>query len=275
MSNKQQWLVRVLIGGVLGAAAHVLLGYLMGSFSLFGPGHFTGFVFPDCRFSSWNYHLEWLGVLLSFALWALFGAEIAVATLPFADSGRQLVVRSLLHLLVTSATVGVWAGLNVVSHPTDYLTFLIPLFLVYFLIWLGRWVGWYAEVAAIRKKLGLDPGPSALRWRETLPYLPFLVLLCDLLPLLGRLCDPADVPVFSGLLLPYFLLPVAGLCAGISLGKRQGFCPLYPVLAFFLYLPIVFLLLNASAMFHCFIVAGAALVGNGLGTLLRRRRGKR
>lgn len=275
MSNKPQWLVRILIGGVLGAAAHVLLGYLMGAFSLFGPGHFTGFVFPDCRFSSWNYHLEWLGVLLSFALWALFGAEIAVATLPFADSGRELVVRSLLHLLVTSATVGVWAGLNVVSHPTDYLTFLIPLLLVYFLIWLGRYVGWYTELRQLRAGLGLDPGPSALRWRETLPYLPFLLLLCVGLPALLRVFDPVDVPVLTGLLLPYLLLPVGGLCSGVSLGRRQGFCPLYPVLAFLLYLPMVFLLFNSSAMFHCFIAAGSALVGNGLGALLHRRRGER
>lgn len=31
---------------------------------------------------------------------------------------------------------------------------------VYLLIWLVRWVVWYAELAAIRRGLGLEPGPS-------------------------------------------------------------------------------------------------------------------
>ena len=80
----------------------------------------------------------------------------------------------------------------------------------------------------------------------------------------------ADVPVLSGLLLPYILLPVAGFSSGLSLGKRQGVCPLYPVGCFLCYLPMVFLLFNYTAMFHCFMVAVPALAGNVLGWLYRR-----
>lgn len=147
---KKQWLPRALIGGCIGVAAHVLLGCLLGSFSLFGPAQFSGFVFPYCNFPR---EIEPLGVLLSFALFALLGAEVGIATLPFADSGRELVARSLAHFAVMSATVGLWAAVNFGVHELPF--FLIPLTLVYALVWLVRWVGWYRELLAIRQKLGL------------------------------------------------------------------------------------------------------------------------
>lgn len=221
--TKRQWFVRALIGALAGAAAHVLLGYVMGSFSIMGPAHFRGFVFPYCGFP---YEIEWAGVLLSFAFFALFGAETGVATLPFADSGRELVVRSLIHYAATAATVSAWAVLNFGWRGT-LPAFLVPLTLVYILVWLGRWVGWYAEVAAIREKLGLAPGPSPLHWKESLPYVGFAFLLCLILPTVLRLLDD-PTPVLSALY-GLLLLPAGGFMSGLSLGRRHGFCPLYPV----------------------------------------------
>lgn len=145
---KKQWLPRALAGGLAGVAAHVLLG----CFSLIGPASFSGFRFPDCRFP---YELEPLGEALSFGLFALFGAEVGIATLPFADSGRELVIHSLLHYAVTTVTVSVWVVLNFGWRGT-LPGFLIPLTLVYALVWLVRWAGWYRELLAIRKKLGLN-----------------------------------------------------------------------------------------------------------------------
>ena len=219
---KRQWLPRAFIGGCVGVALHVLLGYLLGCFSLFGPSYFRGFQFPTCNFP---YEIEWVGVLISFALWTLFGAEVGVATLPFADSGRELVVRSLIHFVVTAATVGLWAVMNFGVRELDY--FLVPLALVYVLVWLGRWVGWYAEVAAIREKLGLAPGPSLFHWRESLPYVGFAFLLCLVLPAILRTLDAVDVPVLS-IMYAWLLLPIGGFMSGLSLGRRHGFCPLYP-----------------------------------------------
>jgi len=80
------------------------------------------------------------------------------------------------------------------------------------------------------------------------------------------------VPVLCGILLPYLLLPVGGFFSGLSLGKRQGFCPLYPLACGVLYLPAVFLLMNSSALFHCFMAAVPALVGNLVGAAVRRQR---
>lgn len=273
IDDKKQALIRALIGAAAGVALHVLLGYLMGCFSLFGPASFSGFRFPYCNFP---YEIEPLGVLLSFALFALFGAEVGVATLPFADSGKELVVRSLIHYAVTAATVSVWVVLNF-HKPTfsDLSYFLIPLTLIYALVWLGRWVGWYAEVAAIREKLGLAPGPSLFHWKETLPYLGFALLLCDVLPLVLRAFDAPDVPVLVGLLLPYLLLPVGGFMSGLSLGRRHGFCPLYPAACGLFYVPIVFLLMNSSALFHCAIVLCAALAGNLAGAARRKMKQKK
>ena len=220
---KKQWLPRALIGGCIGVAAHVLLGCLLGSFSLFGPAQFSGFVFPYCNFPR---EIEPLGVLLSFALFALLGAEVGIATLPFADSGRELVVRSLLHYTVTAATACLWAGLNICSTPADYLAVLVPLTLTYLIVWLGRWVGWYTEVAAIREKLGLAPGPSPFHWKESLPYVGFAFLLCLVLPTVLRLLDD-PTPLLS-VFYAFVLLPVGGFMSGLSLGRRHGFCPLYP-----------------------------------------------
>ena len=272
MTNaKRQWLVRTLAGAGAGVAAHLLVGYLLGSFSLTGPAHFSGFVFPYCNFPR---EIEPLGVLLSFALFALFGAGVGAATLPFADSGRELVARSLLHYVFTAATVSVWVVLNFGWHGT-LPTFLIPLTLVYALVWLGRWVGWFTEAAAIREKLGLAPGPSLFHWRETLPYLGFAFLFCGLLPFVLRAFDAPDVPVLVGLLLPYLLLPVGGFMSGLSLGRRHGFCPLYPLACGLFYLPAVFLLMNSSALFHCAIALCAALAGNLAGAARRRMKRKK
>lgn len=281
--TKKDLMVRILLGAVLGAVLAPLPVLWLGSALVADPGAaapsgwagLSGLRIPVTPAMAQAYG-AFPALLLQSLLGALLGALVLASTLPFADSGRALVLSSLAHFCATAAAFALLLGVCRWVDGPEYILIWVGLLLVfYLLIWLGRYVGWYMEVRQLRVGLGLDPGPSALRWRETLPYLPFLVLLCGLLPVLARLCDPADVPVFSGLLLPYLLLPLAGLCSGVSLGKHQGFCPLYPVLAFLLYLPMVFLLFNSSAMFHCFLVSGAALVGNGLGTLLRGRRRSR
>lgn len=258
IDDKGKALARMLAGAAAGALACLLLGFLTQPGAIFGAA-----LTWDVRDFTFCYNSgvpEALGTALGFLLWSLFGAEVGIATLPFADSGRALVVRSLIHFAATSATVAAWACLN--FGWRELLFFLVPLALVYALVWLGRWVGWYAEVAAIREKLGLAPGPSPLHWKETLPYLGFALLLCDVLPAVLRLFDAPDVPVLTGLLLPFLLLPVGGFMSGLSLGRRHGFCPLYPAACGLFYLPMVYLLMNGSTLFHCVIVLGAALAGN-------------
>lgn len=236
-------IARVLIGGALGLIfSIVLVSYIVGSR---GPSAAV--------------------CLLCVGL----GASAGAATLPFADDGKSLLLRSAAHFAVTSVLFILLAA-QLGARGVQLLAWETILTLLYFVIWLGRWIGWYVEVMQLRTLLGLAAGPSPLKWRETLPYVPFVLLLCDGLPLLLRVFDAPDVPVLSGLILPYLLLPVAGFSSGLSLGKRQGVCPLYPVACFVCYLPMVFLLFNYTALFHCFMVAVPALAGNVLGWMYRR-----
>lgn len=270
MSTKKQWLIRSLTGGLLGMAVLLLIGYLAGSFSIYGDNSFRGLMLVDgamvLRLGGW----EELAVTVQFALFFLLGAVVGVSTLPFADGGRALALRSLAHFAVTAALAALLVGLNFGLKALPVCLALLAL--VYLLIWLGRWVGWYAEVAAIREKLGLAPGPSLFKWRETLPYFFFALLLCDVLPFVLRALDARDVPVLTGLLLPYLLLPIGGFCSGVSLGRHQGFCPLYPPFCALCYLPIVFLLFNSSALFHCGVVFCAALAGDLAGAAAARHK---
>lgn len=243
---KWGWIVRILVGGVLGLVfSIVLVSYIVGAR---GPSPAT--------------------CLLCTAL----GMSAGAATMPFADDGKSLLFCSGAHFAVTSV-VFVLLAAQLGAEGVELLAWEAILALLYAVIWLGRWIGWYVEVMQLRTLLGLAPGPSPLKWRETLPYLPFVLFLCCGLPLLLRWADhavSADVPVLSGLIFPYLLLPAAGFSSGLSLGKRQGVCPLYPVACFVCYLPMVFLLFNFTAMFHCFMVAVPALAGNVLGWLYRR-----
>lgn len=270
--NKKQVLHRALAGALLGLAAHALMGRLAGDFPIAGPDQFTGYGFLDCGFPD---ELEGWGVALSFALFALLGAEVGVATLPFAGEGRILVLRTLAHFALMAGTMALWAGLTFDPAGAALLVFLLAV--VYVLVWLGRWVGWYVELSAIRAKLGLSPGPSPMKWRETLPYLPFAALLCLLLPLALRLSDGGYVPVLSGLLYPYILLPAGAFCSALSLGWRRGFCPLYPaacVLCILLFIPLARLFSNMYDWPMLTIALACSLAGDLAGAALRRvRRG--
>ena len=268
--DKRRAARRALTGALGGLAAHGLMGRLAGDFPIAGPARFTGYGFLDCGFPD---ALEGWGIALSFALFALLGAEIGAATLPFAGEGRVLVLRTMAHFALTAGTVALWAGLT--FDPAGAALLLLLLAVVYVLVWLGRWVGWYVELSAIREKLGLDPGPSPLKWRATLPYVPFAALLCLLLPLALRLFDGGYVPVLSGLLYPYLLLPIGGFCSALSLGRRRGFCPLYPaacVLCILLFIPLARLFSNMYDWPMVTIALVCSLAGNLVGTALRQVR---
>ena len=169
------------------------------------------------------------------------GATLGAAALPFADNGPALLRCSLIHLGATALEVSLLLWVSVgLRDGRAWALWMGILVLVYALIWLGRWV---------------------LLWCDVLP------------PVLGWIDHTvvADVPVLSGLVLPYFILPVVSFCAGLSLGKRQGLCLLYPAACFLCYLPMVFWIYNYTALFHCAMTALPALGGNVLGWLCRRR----
>ena len=275
MNETKKLITRALMGGV------VAMGLLLLFWVWF---HLTGFS-PQGRVPVGDFNLVagatvamfgsyWLAATVEFACMFALGAAIGAATMPFADDTRSLLQESFVHFVVTGGLVLLNGWVQCLFPSGGWAFFLVPYILLYLLIWFGRWVGWYVEVAQIKAKLGLAPAHSPLKWRETLPYLPFLLVLCVVLPMVLMWVDRMVLfaPVLSGLLMPYILFPVVGLCSGISLGKRQGFCILYPMAAYLLYLPMVFWLFNYTALFHADVLFTAALVGNIIGAVHRKRK---
>ena len=83
IDDKKQAAVRMLIGGALGIAGCLLLGFLTQPGWLLGGALTWDFTF------CYNARVpEALGAALGFLLWFLFGAEVGAATLPFAAPRR-------------------------------------------------------------------------------------------------------------------------------------------------------------------------------------------
>ena len=160
MTDRQkQWLVRILIGGLIGVAVLVTVGGLYNdlvSGGLLAMGTHTPFRLV-------SYDLERragpAALAVQLGLYFLMGAVVGVSTLPFAGDGATLIRRSLALFAATS-----WARTLLVclcgwnwGKVVPLVVYLALLAAVYLLIWLVRWAGWYAELAAIREKLGLSP----------------------------------------------------------------------------------------------------------------------
>lgn len=276
MNENKKLILRALMGGV--AAMGLLLAFWVWF-------HLTGFS-PQGRVPVGDFNVvsratvalfggsHCLAVVMEFACMFALGAAIGVATMPFADDTRSLLKESFVHFIITGGLVLLNGWVQCLFPWVGLAFFLVPYTLLYLLIWSGRWIGWYVEVDRIKIKLGLTPAHSPLKWRETLPYLPFLLALCVVLPMVLMWVDRTflSAPLLSGLLMPYLLFPVVGLCSGISLGKRQGLCILYPVAACALNIPVVFWLFNYTALFHSTVLFTATLIGNIIGTVHRKRK---
>ncbi len=273
MDTKRDYLVRILIGGLAGVLVLVLIGALIGSFSLFGGSSIPAlndlFFWTDGNMEQ-LLGAEWIADLVQALLFFTMGALAGLATLPFAETSRELAVRSLLHFAATEAVFCLGFQLNFPRE--DPLPWMAALALLYVTVWLGRWVGWCAELDAIREKLGLAPAPSFLKWRETLPHLGFALVLCLVLPLVLRLADAPDVPLLTQVLYPWVLLPVGGFVSGMSLGKRKGFCPLYPAACGVLSLISISILYHNLFIIPIVIAVTAPLLGVSAGTAVGRAR---
>ena len=274
MNDKKAWIVRIVAGGLIGMAVMAFLGLLFNSFA---------------DFTLTSSEMDWvssdliklagskpLAALIQFGLYFALGAGVGVATLPFADEGKELLIHSVIHFGYMAAVFSalIWlCGWN----RGEWLTWLLELALLallYVLIWFGRWLAWWSELDAIREKLGLTLPPTPLKWRETLPHVGFAFLLCAVVPALlyipiSRVTVAPRVYVFI-LLTP--LCAVASCPPGISLGKRHGFCPLYPAACALFFVLALFGLYyydaapgdNLTFWYSVFsaVVFAAALVGN-------------
>lgn len=273
--SKRIWLPRVLAGAVTGILAYLLLSFLTQPGSLFGVPLSWDFTF------CFNSRVpEMLGLTLGLLLWAIFGAEAGMATIPFASTGRELAARSALHFALTAVTATAWYILNFGWVDVPLCLFLLAV--GYALIWLTRWVGWFFELTNIREKLGLTSTSSFLKWQETLPYLLLLGAVYGLsMPILGIFDGP--IPFFTGVLLPYIVYPILAGAVGFRSGKHCGFTVLVPVVVYLLSLLNDFWLwlakiLDIANMAYGYVTLGLvyaaiALAFHVLGTFVRARHG--
>ena len=200
--TKKTWIVRIAAGGLIGMAVLLLIGAFVGSLDLYGSSlRFHGFQFVDGAMER-LFGSEALATAVQITLFFVFGALVGIATVPFAEDGRELLVRSALHFLAMEAVVCVGVLLNFAGTESP-LPWTVALALLYVLVWLGRWAAWWSELDAIRAKLGLVPAPSPLKWRESLPSLGFALLLCLIVPLALHFFDAPDVPVLTAMLWPW------------------------------------------------------------------------
>lgn len=100
------------------------------------------------------------------------------------------------------------------------------------------------------------------------------MLFLTLRPLLWPF-EAADVPVLTGLLLPFLGYPAAALAVGLGAGRALGVCPLVPVTAFAAFLPNLLYHDVPYRLTQCCIYAALALGANLVGALWHRWREKK
>jgi len=153
IDDKKQALIRGTMGAVIGVALCLLGVWVLDAMPILS----NRWNF-DNPLRVWRPFLSPWG-MADLLLWGAFGAETALSTLPFAETGRAVVLRSAAHFIVMALTLWGWVMLNFPYEPLPglALTFLVPFTLIYVFIWLIRWLRWYFELRGIREKLGLSP----------------------------------------------------------------------------------------------------------------------
>lgn len=218
----------------------------------------------------------WQGLLaVELALGFGFGVTVGLAVPPMEGSGRAVAVRMALHLLVSSL---LFAGLCWVCGLLQgswqaWITLLGIYWFAYAVVWLLRYLHWRAELGQIREQLGLArPEQRKKSWglgSIRIHLIMAAVVELAVPPVLRLLEQSGDIPVLTGLLYPYVLLPFFCLVTGWSIGRRWGVVLLYPVACGLLTVPHVFLLYNESALFQAGVAAVFALGGDLAGAVYR------
>lgn len=222
----------------------------------------------------------WQALLaLELALAFAFGASVGLAVPPMEGTGPAVAVRTAAHLLVSSILyLGLCAVCGLWPAVWQGRAVLLGLYWsAYAVVWFLRYLSWRSELDRIREGLGLAAKPAAgglFQLRSLRAHLLLAAAVELALPFLLRLADAPDVPVLTGILYPFLLLPFFCLVTGWSAGRRFGPALLYPLACALLALPPVLLLYNSSALFQVWTAGLSALLGNLLGALLKRRKGR-
>lgn len=274
MTERREIIRELLRRGAMGfpwGVAAVYLVFLLGGLFAFPAPEGGVLVVTAAMAERWGNPVT--AALVQFCWSGILGAAAATAEVPFRLE-RRTALWSGVHFLLTAAVFSL-TGWRCSWFPyrQTWLCLLGLLLLCYLLMWAVRYVGWRQDIRAIRKGVGLPEEPEQPIWQRALPYGLLAAAVELLLPWLLRLADARDVPVLTGLFYPYLILPLFCFFSGMSLAKRFRRLWLgYSVLCGVLTLPCVFLLYNSSALFQVWAAATAALAGNLLGALRRKKK---
>jgi hypothetical protein len=96
-----------------------------------------------------------------------------------------------------------------------------------------------------------------------LPYLAVIAACFLLVPLLAG-------DTGTAILLLLIALPLVCLGAGAVYGYRNGFDAIFALIVAVLFVPIVFLFMNSTALPYVFVYGAAALAGDALGRFIKK-----
>lgn len=206
----------------------------------------------------------------------LWGAAVCAGALLWKRERGTFFTHSLWNYLLDCAAFVLWGWCCMGFLPSPLVVAVLwGMFTALYAVgWVVRWLTCRDDVRAIRRKLGLDsPIPSLLNWRECLPYLLLTAALFLFSRPLAGLVDPADVPLFTHLVLPLLAWPFTAAIVGFGAALRYGFCPLLPLVTILSFLPN---LLNSYVYEwqHGVVYALLSLLGQLAGLLWRRIRRK-
>ena len=218
-------------------------------------------------------------LIISYILCFVIGALAGIATLPFADTGKELVVRSVIHYALTALAFSAICLVNGWNRGRwDTLLFFIGMLAVFYLtIWLARWIAWLGEISDIREKLGIKPKRSPLGIVEALPYAVLVLLTSFIVSYAGYALDRTG---WVGSIITAIIIPAGVFWNGVVLGKHNGFTPAFIVIAEIavivgLGITIFALRLNLGFGWGAAIPAALALIGNLAGAAIRKSKEKR
>lgn len=208
-------------------------------------------------------------------LWSgLLGAALGTAEVPFLLERRTL-LWSGAHVLVT-AVVFFLMGWQCKWFPDirmwdTWWMVLLFLLLGYVVRWAVRFLGWQADLRAMRRAAGLDPDPVEPPGKAITPYLLLAAGMEILAPLALVFASPLNFWALAGLVYPYIVLPFFCFLSTSSLASRfRRWWLIYPPVCMLMILPTVFIMYNSSALFFVGIAGVTSLAGGLVGTVLRR-----
>ena len=97
--------------------------------------------------------------------------------------------------------------------------------------------------------------------QNQIPYLLFMVLVFYGFPLINR---------ESGMLTLLILFPLVCLLSALVYGLKHSFSFVYSILVMVLFIPTIFIFYNETASFYIGVYGVISLVGNLLGSFIRK-----